>query len=64
MVTQYKAMIDEGYSMPLKEAMVWEEARAITSAGEATAQMIEQRRKKVLEKGRSEHDSAGRKSPF
>ncbi len=52
----YRDMIDEGFSMPLNEALVWEEAKAIESARQATAHMIEQRRKKVLEKGRSERD--------
>jgi len=51
---QYKPLIEDGYSMPLKEAMVWEEAQAIESAKLASAHMIEQRRKQVLEKGRSE----------
>ena len=51
---QYKPLIDEGYSMPLKEALVWEEAQAIESAKLASAHLIEQRRQKVLAKGRSE----------
>lgn len=50
----YRGMIDEGFSMPLDEALQWEEARAIESARLASAQMIEQRRLQVLEKGRSE----------
>ena len=53
---QYKPLIDEGYSMPLNEAMPWEEAKAIESAKQASAAMIEARRKKVLEKGRSESE--------
>jgi enoyl-CoA hydratase len=53
---QYKPLIDDGYSMPLKEAMPWEEAQAIESAQQAAAWMIEQRRKQVLEKGRSERN--------
>ena len=53
---QYKALIDAGYSMPLQEAMAWEEKQAIESAKLASAHMIEQRRQAVLEKGRSETD--------
>ena len=53
---QYKVMIDEGLSKPLDEALVWEEALAIESAKRASAAMIEQRRKKVMDKGRSERD--------
>ncbi len=51
---QYKPLIDEGYSMPLNEAMPWEEAKAIESARLASAALIEARRLKVLEKGRAE----------
>ena len=52
----YRSMIDEGFSMPLNEALKWEEQKAIESARQASADMIEQRRKKVLEKGRSERE--------
>ena len=51
---QYKPLIDDGYSMPLRDAMVWEEQQAIESAKQATAHIIEQRRQAVLEKGRGE----------
>ena len=51
---QYKPLIDEGYSMPLNEAMPWEEAKAIESAKLASAAVIEMRRQQVLKKGRSE----------
>ena len=53
-LVQYKAMIDEGYNKPFNEALAWEEELAIESAKQATAQMIEQRRAAVVEKGRSE----------
>ncbi|MFT4519548.1 MAG: enoyl-CoA hydratase [Halioglobus sp.] len=53
-LTQYQALIEEGYSMPLKEALAWEESLAIESAKQASSDIIEQRRKDVLEKGRSE----------
>lgn len=50
----YRAMITDGYSMPLNDALEWEEARAIWWAKQASAAMIEARRVGVLEKGRSE----------
>ncbi len=55
-LVQYKALIDDGYSMPLKDALVWEEQLAIESATQATSQVIEARRKKLLERGRSEKE--------
>ncbi len=57
LVPQYKKLIDEGYSMHLSEAMPWEEERAIVSARQAAAHMIEARRQKVLERGREEKNS-------
>lgn len=56
MVNRYKRMIDEGFSMPLDQALEWEEAQAIESAKQAAAHMIEARRKKVLAKGRGEKE--------
>ena len=53
---QYKPLIDQGYAMPYHEALVWEERRAIESAGKASAAMIAQRREGVLARGRSEKD--------
>lgn len=53
---QYRALINEGYSMPLQDALSWEEARAIESARLASAGFIEQRRQQVLSKGRSENN--------
>ncbi len=50
----YRAQIDQGYSMPLDEAMAWEEARATESARRTASATIEERRKNVLDKGRSE----------
>lgn len=55
-LVQYKALIDEGYSMPLRDALEWEERQAIESARQAAAHMIEARRNKVLEKGRGEKE--------
>lgn len=51
---QYKPLIEAGFSMPLNEALQWEEAQAIESAQQASAHLIEQRRQQVLNKGRSE----------
>ena len=47
---QYKALIERGYSMPLDEAMAWEEAQSIKSARKVTADTIERRRQEMLEK--------------
>jgi enoyl-CoA hydratase len=52
----YRSMITDGYSMPLNDALEWEEARAIWWARQASGNMIEARRNSVLEKGRSEID--------
>ena len=53
-LAQYKPLIDEGFSMPLSEALPWEDARSIASAKEVAAGMIAARRGGVMEKGRSE----------
>ena len=50
----YQALIDQGYSMPLAEALPWEEAQSIESARQTMADMIARRREQVLAKGRSE----------
>lgn len=51
---QYKPLIDDGYSMPLKDALIWEEAKAIESAKHATNEVIAGRREDVMRKGRGE----------
>lgn len=51
---QYKPLIDDGYAMPYKEALAWEEAQAIISARQAASAMIAGRREAVLAQGRSE----------
>jgi enoyl-CoA hydratase len=51
---QYRTLIKDGYSMPLNEALEWEEARAVWWAKQASGAMIEERRQGVLEKGRTE----------
>lgn len=53
---QYRAMIEEGYSLPYAEALAWEEQRAIVSAREAMAATIAARREDVMQRGRSEKD--------
>jgi len=53
---QYRTLIRDGYTMPLNDALEWEEARAIWWAKQASGAMIEERRLKVLAKGRSEQD--------
>lgn len=51
---QYQALINEGYSLPLDDALAMEHERAMAWAKQASADAIEKRRKEVLEKGRSE----------
>ena len=51
---QYKRLIDDGYNMPYREALAWEEAQAIESAKQMMAATIAGRREAVMEKGRSE----------
>jgi enoyl-CoA hydratase len=53
---QYKPLIEEGYSMPYKEALLWEEQRAVESAREAFASIIAARRAEVMAQGRREKD--------
>jgi enoyl-CoA hydratase len=53
----YKSLIDEGYSMPYTEALLWEEQQAITSAKQASAAAIASRREAVMTRGRSEKKS-------
>jgi len=51
---RYRAMIEEGYSMPYRDALAWEEAQAIDWARDMVGAAIEQRRQDVIDKGRSE----------
>mgnify|MGYP003634000792 FL=1 len=53
---EYQTLIQEGISMPLSDALAWEERRAIDWAKQASGAAIEQRRQAVLEKGRSEQN--------
>jgi len=55
---QYKRLIDEGYNMPYREALAWEEEQAIESARQIMAATIGERREGILEKGRSEKDDS------
>ncbi|MEE4660589.1 MAG: enoyl-CoA hydratase [Halieaceae bacterium] len=50
----YKRLIEEGYSKPLDEALVWEEGQAIESAKAMTRAVMSTRKEAVIEKGRSE----------
>ena len=51
---EYKKLIDDGFSMPFDEAMVYEEKIAIESAKNAAAHLVASRREAVIKKGRSE----------
>ena len=51
---QYKPLIEDGYSMPYKEALAWEEEQAIESARHAFGSIIAERRETVMAQGRSE----------
>jgi enoyl-CoA hydratase len=53
-LARYKPLIDEGLSKPLDEALRWEEAIAIESAGKSMAREIASRREEVMARGRSE----------
>ena len=51
---EYNKLIDDGFSMPLNEAMVYEERIAIESAKHAAAELLATRTDGVFVKGRSE----------
>ena len=53
-LTSYKKLIDDGYSMSLNEALDYEAAIGMASAKAATAAMISSRREAVLERGREQ----------
>ena len=53
-VKQYKQMIEDGFSMPLVDALEFEEAKAIESAKLASAAMIAARKDKVIARGRDQ----------
>ena len=50
----YKRLIDDGAALPLGEAMKLERDRAMASAAEVSAETVDHRRAKVLERGRQE----------
>jgi enoyl-CoA hydratase len=58
-LSQYKHLIDEGFSMPLNDALAWEEQRGIESAREASAALIASRRDDVLARGRDDKEDRG-----
>ena len=51
---QYKPLIEDGYNMPYKDALIWEEQQAIESAKQMSAHLMQQRRENVMDKGRTE----------
>lgn len=51
---QYKSLIDEGYNKPYREALAWEEEKAIASARQIMATTIAGRQGAIMAKGRSE----------
>jgi enoyl-CoA hydratase len=53
----YKRLIDEGYGMPLAQAMAHEAAAARESASVATASMLTSRREEVQKRGRKQDAS-------
>ena len=55
-LAQYQALITEGSSLLLADALAMEHDRAMNWAKQASAEAIEQRRQWVLDKGRSEHE--------
>ena len=52
----YKRLIDEGFGMPLEQALAYELDAAIASAREMTAETLAERRTGVLERGRDQDD--------
>ena len=50
----YKRLIDDGAALSLGEAMTLERDRAMASAAEVSAETVDQRRVKVIERGRQE----------
>ncbi|MBT4521751.1 MAG: enoyl-CoA hydratase [Halieaceae bacterium] len=55
-LVQYKSLIDEGFSMPYDQALLWEESKGIESAKQAAATMIASRKDTVFDRGRLEKD--------
>jgi len=58
-LVQYKGLIDHGLTLPLDQALVWEEQQAIASARKAMASMIAERKDAVLAQGRAEKNAGG-----
>ncbi len=52
----YKPLIEEGYSLPYREALEWEEARAINYSRQAFGAAFAARREDVMARGRSEKE--------
>ena len=56
LLPKYKQLIDDGYSMPLADALEFESVIGMESARVASAAMISMRREKVLKRGREQGD--------
>ena len=56
-LTQYKTLIDDGYSKPYDAALAWEEQQSIASAKQMMAAMVNARRDTVMAQGRQEKDT-------
>jgi enoyl-CoA hydratase len=59
LLRDYKRLIDEGYGMPLREALAYEHRAAIGSARAAASSAIAGRREAVLRRGREQGDPGG-----
>lgn len=51
---EYKKLIEQGFSMPYREALAWEEKLSIQSAKKASAAIMKKRRDTVLKKDQRE----------
>ena len=54
MLTTYKAMIDEGYELSLREGLELEQTRSIAHNRRVTPEMVEQRRAGIQARGRAQ----------
>ena len=54
MIAAYKALIDDGFAMPFGEAMALEHATSSTRNAQVKGDEVEERRKAVMERGRSQ----------
>lgn len=54
MVSAYKRLIDEGYALPLGEAMALEHRTSLSANRRVSAEEVEARRRAVMERGRTQ----------